>query len=84
MLPYRRSSEDILEDRDWRISDALDKLTPLLETQQLDKEQVEQKALLLGMPPYGMWTAHHLNGVINGFQDACISGEPIQPPEPGD
>lgn len=50
--------------RDWRVSEALDKLTPIFEQFNLSESEIQQKAELVGMPSYAMWTAYHLYAYI--------------------
>lgn len=59
-----------MSDRDWRISEALDLLEPLYESDELEPEEIERAAKLFGMPSYAMWTAHHLYEVIRGSNDS--------------
>jgi len=53
-----------LDIRDWRISDALDRLEPIFRESEMEAEQIDQTAKVLGMPCYALWTAHHLYEVI--------------------
>ena len=58
-------SEDL---RDWRISEALDQLEPLFDSDVYTPEEIEKAAKLFGMPAYAMWTAHHLYEVISEYR----------------
>ena len=55
--------------RDWRISEALDLLEPMFEADEYTPEEIEKAAILLGMPAYAMWTAHHFYSVVRGSDE---------------
>jgi len=56
----------VVEDiRDWRISEALDLLEPVLAADEYTPEEVEKAAKVFGIPSYAMWTAHHLYEVLH-------------------
>ena len=55
------------EIRDWRISEALDKLAPVFAAEDMTEQEIETKALFFGLPPAAMWTAHHLYKTVKGL-----------------
>ncbi len=50
--------------RDWRVSEALDSLTPIFQQFELTASEIQAKAEVAGMPTYAMWTAFHLYETI--------------------
>ena len=55
--------------RNWEVSNALDRLEPVFRASRLTEEEIENKALLFGIPADRLWAAHHLYALVRRQED---------------
>jgi len=56
-------------DRNWEVSNALDRLEPIFRASRLTDKEIENKALLFGIPADRVWAAQHLYELIREQED---------------